>query len=312
MDAREYAYKNNLPDQDSYIPVLADVSRVLVDDAFRAKLLTMEMNLLVKQFWQLEAEKAGGDQSLANMAPYISSKITSFVYNEFLRPIINQPKSAFNFREVMDSQKILIVNLSKGKIGDLNGNLLGMVIVGKLLMAALSRIDIDEKDRKDFYLYIDEFQNFTTDSISVILAEARKYRLDLTIAHQYIKQLKESIRDAIFGNVGSMAVMRIGADDAEYLKNKFEPVFSPQDLMNIDNFSAYVSLIMNNVIQRPFNIRIQKEIVFGAGNPDLAKLISNASKLKYGRPRDEVESEINAKYESNTSAKPKVDSNSPF
>ena len=312
MDAREYAYKNNLPDRDNYIPVLADVSRVLVDDAFRAKLLTMEMNPLVKQFWQLEAEKAGGDQSLANMAPYISSKITSFVYNEFLRPIINQPKSAFNFREVMDSRKILIVNLSKGKIGDLNGNLLGMVIVGKLLMAALSRIDIDEKDRKDFYLYIDEFQNFTTDSISVILAEARKYRLDLTVAHQYIKQLKESIRDAIFGNVGSMAVMRIGADDAEYLKNKFEPVFSPQDLMNIDNFNAYVSLIMNNVIQRPFNIRIQKEIVFGAGNPDLVKLISSASKLKYGRPRDEVENEINAKYESNTSARPKIEPNSSF
>ncbi len=301
MDAREYAYKNKLPDQDFFIPVLADISRVLVDDAFRAKLLTMEMNPLVKQFWQLEAEKAGGDQSLANMAPYISSKITSFVYNEFLRPIINQPKSAFNFREVMDSQKILIVNLSKGKIGDLNGNLLGMVVIGKLLMAALSRVDTDENDRKDFYLYIDEFQNFTTDSISVILSEARKYRLDLIIAHQFIKQLKESIRDAVFGNVGSMAILRVGADDAEYLKNKFEPVFSPQDLMNIDNLNAYVSLILNNVIQRPFNIRINKEIVFGAGDKALAKIISESSKLKYGRPRDEVEEEIKAKYASNTS-----------
>jgi hypothetical protein len=299
MDAREYAYKNNMSDQDDYIPVLADVSRVLVDDAFRAKLLTMEDNPLVKQFWQLEAEKAGGDQSLANMAPYISSKITSFVFNEFLRPIINQPKSAFNFREVMDKKKILIVNLSKGKIGDLNGNLLGMVIIGKLLMAALSRVDIEERDRTDFYLYIDEFQNFTTDSISVILSEARKYRLDLIIAHQFIKQLKDSIRDAVFGNVGSMAILRVGADDAEYLKNKFEPVFTPQDLMNIDNLNAYVSLILNNVIQRPFNIRIQKEAVFGAGDAMLAKSIAEMSKLKYGRPREEVENEIKNKFISN-------------
>lgn len=301
MDAREYAYKNNLPDQENFIPVLADVSRVLVDDNYRAKLLSMENNPLVKQFWQLEAEKAGGDQSLANMAPYISSKITSFVFNEFLRPIINQPKSAFNFREAMDQKKILIVNLSKGKIGELNGNLLGMVIVGKLLMSALSRVDTEEHDRTDFYLYIDEFHNVTTDSISVILSEARKYKLDLIVAHQYIKQLKESIRDAIFGNVGSMAVLRVGADDAEYLKNKFEPVFSVQDLMNIDNMNAYVSVILNNVIQRPFNIRIQSENVFGVGDKDLAKSIDAMSKLKYGRPRDEVEEEIKAKYASNTS-----------
>ena len=299
MDAREYAYKNTLPDQDNFIPVLADISRVLVDDAYRAKLLTMEDNPLVKQFWQLEAEKAGGDQSLSNMAPYISSKITSFVFNEFLRPIINQPKSAFNFREVMDKKKIIIVNLSKGKIGDLNGNLLGMVIIGKLLMAALSRVDIEERDRTDFYLYIDEFQNFTTDSISVILSEARKYRLDLIIAHQFIKQLKDSIRDAVFGNVGSMAILRVGADDAEYLKNKFEPVFSPQDLMNIDNLNAYVSLILNNIIQRPFNIRIQKELVFGAGDVMLAKSIAEMSKLKYGRPREAVENEIRNKFNSN-------------
>jgi len=185
-----------LDDYTNEIPVLADISRVLVDDEYRADKLKRETNPLIKQFWQLEAEKAGGDQSLANMAPYISSKITSFVYNEFLRPIINQQISAFNFRRAMDEGKILIVNLSKGKIGDLNANLLGMIIIGKLLMAALSRVDIsDESSRRDFYLYIDEFQNFTTDSIGIILSEARKYHLNLIIAHQFIKQLKENIRE---------------------------------------------------------------------------------------------------------------------
>src|SRR3989338_2074946 len=195
----EKYFKNSLmlllDDYGNEIPTLADISRVLVNDKYRADKLSREGNPLVKEFWKLEAEKAGGEASLANMAPYISSKVDTFISNEYLRPIITQQKSSFNFREVMDSQKILIVNLSKGKIGDINANLLGMIIVGKLMMAALSRIDIlDEKARKDFYLYMDEFQNFTTDSIATILSEARKYRLDLIVAHQLIKQLKESIR----------------------------------------------------------------------------------------------------------------------
>lgn len=293
----EKYFKNSalllLDDYRHEIPTLADISRVLVNSAYRADKLSRETNPLVKEFWQLEAEKAGGEASLANMAPYISSKVTSFIYNEFLRPIINQKKSAFNFREIMDSQKILIVNLSKGKIGDLNANLLGMVIVGKLLMAALSRIDIaDEKMRKDFYLYIDEFQNFTTDSISIILSEARKYRLDLIVAHQFIKQLKDNIRDAVFGNVGSIAAFRIGPDDAEFMKNKFEPVFSPSDLINIDNLNCYVSLLINGQTTRPFNVRLETERVFGAGSAQMAETVKQMSRLKYGRPREEVEKEI--------------------
>mgnify|MGYP001613027162 CR=1 FL=1 len=282
-----------LDDYRHEIPTLADISRVMVNSAYRADKLSRETNPLVKEFWQMEAEKAGGEASLANMAPYISSKVTSFVYNEFLRPIINQKKSAFNFREVMDSQKILIINLSKGRIGDLNANLLGMVVVGKLLMAALSRVDItDEKQRKDFYLYIDEFQNFTTESISVILSEARKYRLDLIIAHQFIKQLKDNIRDAVFGNVGSIVAFRIGPDDAEFMKNKFEPVFAPQDLMNIDNLNAYVNLLINGQTSRPFNIKLETEKVFGAGSLEMARIIKEMSRFKYGRPRDEIEKEI--------------------
>ncbi|MBI4158149.1 MAG: DUF87 domain-containing protein [Candidatus Yanofskybacteria bacterium] len=285
-----------LDDYRNEIPVLADISKVLVDDAYRKDKLSRETNPLVKEFWQLEAEKAGGEAALANMAPYISSKITSFVYNEFLRPIINQKKSALNFREAMDGRKILIVNLSKGKIGALNADLLGMIIVGKLLIAALSRVDIPDEERQDFYLYIDEFQNFTTDSISTILSEARKYRLDLIIAHQFIKQLKEGIRDAVFGNVGSIISFRIGPDDAEFMKNKFEPVFTPQDLVNIDNLNAYVSLLIGGQTTRPFNIKINTENVFGVGDKELALSINKMSKLEYGRPREEVEEEIAQKF----------------
>lgn len=281
-----------LDDYEHEIPTLADVSRVLVNSAYRADKLSRETNPLVKEFWEMEAQKAGGEASLANMAPYISSKVTSFVFNEFLRPIINQKKSAFNFREAMDGGKILIINLSKGRIGDLNANLLGMVIVGKLLMSALSRVDLPESERKDYYLYIDEFQNFTTESIGVILSEARKYRLDLIIAHQFIKQLKENIRDAVFGNVGSIVSFRVGPDDAEFMKNKFDPVFTPQDLINIDNLNAYVSLLINGQTSRPFNIKLETERVFGAGSIEVADKIKEMSRIKYGRPRDEVEREI--------------------
>lgn len=291
-----------LDDYTHEVPTLADISRVLVDDEYRKDKLSRETNPLVTQFWALEAEKATGDQSLSSMAPYITSKLTSFVFNEFLRPIINQQKSSFNFREVMDNQKILVVNLSKGRIGDLNANLLGMVIVGKLLMAALSRVDIvDESARKDMYLYIDEFQNFTTDSISTILSEARKYRLDLIIAHQFIKQLKEGIRDAVFGNVGSIASFRIGPDDAEFMKNKFEPVFNVQDIMNIDNFNCYVNLLINGQTTQPFNIKLETERVFGAGNPEMTEYLKQLSRSKFARPRQEVEDEIKAKFNQNKS-----------
>jgi hypothetical protein len=292
----EKYFKNSalllLDDYEHEIPTLADISRVLINSQFRADKLSREKNPLVKEFWELEAQKAGGDASLANMAPYISSKVTSFVFNEFLRPVINQKKSAFNFRDVMDNQKILIINLSKGRIGDLNANLLGMVIIGKLLMAALSRVDMAESERKDFYLYVDEFQNFTTESIGIILSEARKYHLDLTIAHQFIKQLKEYVRDAVFGNVGSIVSFRIGPDDAEFLKNKFEPVFTPQDLINIDNLNAYVSLLINDQTTRPFNLALKTDNVFTAGSPEVAENVKRMSREKYSRPRDEVEREI--------------------
>ena len=268
-----------MDDYANEVPTLINIPRVLTDDAYRRDKLSRETNPIVKNFWELEAEKAGGEAALANMAPYITSKINGFIANEFLRPILSQQKSAFNFRELMDQKKILLVNLSKGRIGDINASLLGMIIVGKILIAALSRVNAPEDQRPDFYLYIDEFQNFTTDSISTILAEARKYRLNLTIANQFIKQLVEKIRDAVFGNVGSIAAFRVGADDAEFLKNQFDPVFSPQDLLNIDNFNCYVKLLINNQTTRPFNIKIDPP---PEANPEMSSQLKEMSRQKYG------------------------------
>jgi hypothetical protein len=188
----------------------------------------------------------------------------------------------------MDEGKILLVNLAKGRIGELNANLLGMIIVGKLLMAAFSRVDVPQEKRPDFYLYIDEFQNFTTDSIATILSEARKYRLDLVIAHQYIAQLKESIRNAVFGNVGSMAVFRVGADDAEFLVKQFEPVFSKADLIGIDNRNAYVKLLINGQTSAPFNMRTLETRL---GDPRAREALKDFSRKVYGVVRERVEKE---------------------
>src|SRR3989344_5821036 len=269
-----------LDDYQNEVPTLAEIPKVLSDSAYRKDKLSREKNPLVKNFWELEAEKAGGEASLANMTPYITSKLNPFLANDYVRPIVIQKQNAFNFRDVIDNRKILLVNLSKGRIGDINANLLGLITVGKLLMAAFSRVDIPQEQRNDFNLYIDEFQNFTTDTIAVILSEARKYRLNLIIAHQFIKQLQENIKNSVFGNVGSMVVFRIGAEDAEFMKNQFEPVFSTQDLMNIDNFNAYVKLLINNQTSRPFNIQI---IPPQKGYPEMAQYIKELSRQKYSK-----------------------------
>jgi len=268
---------------------LMEVSRVFTDADFRERKLGRIKNPAVIDFWRKEAVKAGGEASLANMTPYITSKFNNFTANDYMRVIISQTKSAFNFRSVMDEGKILLINLSKGKIGDINANLLGMIIVGKLLMAALGRVDVPQEKRRDFNLYIDEFQNFTTDSIAVILSEARKYRLNLTIAHQFIGQLSEEIRDAVFGNVGSTIAFRVGKLDSEFLVKQFEPVFGEQDLVNIDNFNAYVKLLIQGETTKPFNI---KTIPAYAGNREVADEIKAISREKYGRDRKEIEEEI--------------------
>jgi hypothetical protein len=266
---------------------------VLTDKPFRDLKLSRSKNIVVRNFWTQVAEKAGGEASLQNMVPYIASKFDNFIANEIMRPIIAQEKSAFNFREVMDNQKILLVNLSKGRLGDLNSSLIGLIIVGKLLMSSLSRGDIPEEKRKDFYLYIDEFQNVTTNSIATILSEARKYRLDLIITHQFIGQLKEEIKKAVFGNAGSMISFRIGSDDAEFVAKQFKPIFNEQDLLQIDNFNCYVKLLIRGETSSPFNIKTYPP---KSGNKEIAAAIKEISRTKYGRPREEVEREIIEKH----------------
>ncbi|PJC01096.1 MAG: hypothetical protein CO073_04350 [Candidatus Komeilibacteria bacterium CG_4_9_14_0_8_um_filter_36_9] len=275
---------------------LMEVPKVLADVDFRKYKLSKCLNPTIKDFWEKEAEKAGGEAALANMVPYITSKLTPFIANDVMRPIIAQQKSSLNFRKIMDQKKILICNLSKGKLGDINASLLGMIIVGKILLASLSRADIEEENRQDYYLYLDEFQNFTTDSIAVILSEARKYKLNLIMAHQFLGQLTKggnsSIRDAVFGNVGTTIAYRVGVDDAETLAKQFAPVFDQFDVVNIPRFTAYVRLMIDNQAPPAFNVVISKE---PAGDPQVMAKVIELSRMKYGRLRSEIEQEIQAR-----------------
>jgi hypothetical protein len=268
---------------------LMEISRVLSNEEFRAMKLTKCKNPIVSDFWTKEAEKAGGEAALANMVPYITSKLTTFVANDMMRPIIAQQKSTIDFRDIMDNKKILLVNLSKGKIGEINARLLGMVIVGKILMSSLSRVDTPENERTDFYLYMDEFQNVTTNSIAQILSEARKYRLNLIIAHQFIAQLKEEISKAVFGNVGSIVSFRIGAEDAEVIVKQFDPVFSTNDLVNVDNYNAFAKILVNGVVSEPFNMQSNPPT---SGDKNIVQPLKELSRLKYGRDKNIVNQEI--------------------
>ena len=234
------------------------------------------------------------------MLGYLISKVGRFVENAMMRNIVGQSKSSFNFREIMDTKKILLVNLAKGKVGEINAKLLGLIIVSKIQMAALSRADIPEDERKDFYLYVDEFQNFITDAFSSILSEARKYKLNLIIAHQYLGQLTQAagaqgagskdLRDAVFGNAGTMITFRIGVEDAEIMAKEFAPAFNEFDLVNIDRFNAYVKLMINGTASKPFNMATYP--LPADEDVKVAEAIRQLSRLKFGRPRAEVETEI--------------------
>ncbi|MCA9352257.1 TraM recognition domain-containing protein [Patescibacteria group bacterium] len=275
---------------------LLEIGRVLGDKAFRDMKLRYCNNPIIKQFW-VNAEKTTGDQGLQNFIPYITSKFDVFISNEIMRPVVAQQTSSFNFRKIMDEKKILLVNLSKGRLGEINANLIGLVLVGKILMAALSRVDSLGQKLPPFYLYIDEFQNVTTDSISQILSEARKYGLGLTIAHQFIAQLDEKIKDAVFGNVGSMATFRVSSEDAEYLEKRFLPTFSSSDIMKIPNRNAYIQMIGNGKPLSPFNIETMPLEAVGTKNPQgIADKIKQLSYLRYGKDRQEVEADIMRRY----------------
>ncbi|KND48934.1 MAG: putative Type IV secretory pathway VirD4 component [Parcubacteria bacterium C7867-005] len=272
---------------------LLDVSRVMVNKEFRQMKISKCQNPVVVQFWKDIAEKAGGEGSLANIVPYITSKFDVFLANDIMRPIIAQEKSSFDFRDIMDNKKILLVNLSKGRLGELNANLIGLILVGKILMAALSRADSMNTNLPPFYLYIDEFQNVTTNSIATILSEARKYKLSLTMAHQFIAQLEEEIKDAVFGNVGSIASFRVGADDSEYLEKQFAPTFGAKDLRDIDNRNAYLKMLVDGRPTKPFSI---ETIATPEGNREQVELLKKISFEKYGGDRGVIEKGIMDRY----------------
>jgi hypothetical protein len=257
-------------------------------------------NPVVKSFWVHEYAHTG-DRERQEMIPYFSSKFGPFITNQIMRNTIGQTKSAFNFRDVMDNKKILLINLSKGKIGDLNTQLLGLVIVARIQMAAMSRADIPEEDRKDFYLYVDEFQNFATDSFAEILSEARKYKLNLIMAHQYINQLVSNkygnsstkIRDAVFGNVGTIMSFKVGAEDGEYLAKEYAPVLSEQDIIGMAKYKAYIKLNIDNTTSRPFSLHTIWDT--SAKNAKIAEIIKQYSRMKYGRKKEFVDQEISAR-----------------
>ena len=268
---------------------LIEVPRVFTDPEFRKRKLSRINNPVVIDFWEKEAVKTSGEQGLANMTPYITSKFNNFIANDYIRPIIGQPSSSFNFREVMDTKKILLVNLSKGTIGELNASLIGMMVTGRILLAALSRADKPQEERTDFHLYIDEFQNFSTDSIAVILSEARKYHLSLTLAHQFIAQLTENIKSAVFGNVGTLAIFRVGADDATYLETAVSPNFTIHDLVGIENRNAVLKMLLRGEPVPAFNIHT---LDVKRGSREITEKLKELSRLTYGRDRGELEADI--------------------
>ncbi|MBI2436192.1 MAG: type IV secretory system conjugative DNA transfer family protein, partial [Candidatus Magasanikbacteria bacterium] len=272
---------------------IVDIPRMFTDDAYVKTFLVKLKDPVVRAFWEKEMAKTS-DFHKSEMLGYLISKIGRFAENEMMRNIMGQQKSGFDFRDVMDNQKILIVNLAKGKTGEVNAKLLGLIVVAKLQMAAMGRADLPEEDRKDFYLYIDEFQNFITDSISTILSEARKYRLDLIIAHQYLGQLtddkgKSDIKDAVLGNAGTMAAFRIGPDDADIMAKEFAPTFGPYDLMNVEKFTCNIKLLVDNEATKPFNLSTYPPT---EGNRELGEAIRQLARLKHGRDRSIVEAEI--------------------
>ncbi|MBI2410092.1 hypothetical protein HYV30_03585 [Candidatus Kaiserbacteria bacterium] len=272
---------------------ILDIARVLSNSEFRRLKLSRSMNPIINQFWQEIATKAEGEASLANIVPYITNKFDDFTANDFIRPIVGQQQSSFKFREVMDTRKILLINLSKGRLGEKNANLIGLIIVGKLFMAALSRADSPRAAHAPFYLYMDEFHNVTTDSIPGILSEARKYKLALAMAHQFLNQIDEKTRNAVFGNVGNMAVFRVGEEDAEFFAKQFAPVFEALDFVNIENFNAYVKILAAGVPQKPFDLKTPAP---EKGNPEQIDALVHLSAQTYGRDRATVETMIRERY----------------
>ena len=268
---------------------LLGINRMLADPEYRTKVVAKITDPIVKSFWVTEYARYTQRYEVEATAA-IQNKVGQFVSNALIRNIIGQTKSTLNMRKIMDEGKILILDLSKGRIGEDNSRLLGALLITKLQLAAMSRVDTPEEERKDFYLYVDEFQNFATESFANILSEARKYRLCLTVGHQYISQMDETVRDAVFGNVGTMAVFRVGAEDAEFLEKEFSPEFTAEDLVNLSKYNIYLKLMIDGIASHPFSAEtLAPPIPLKESNRD--KIIG-ASRERYGVKRGIVEEKI--------------------
>ncbi len=267
---------------------LLGIPRILVDKGYRRKVVEKIADPVVKAFWVTEFD-AYAQQFRTEAVSPIQNKIGQFLSSSLIRNIVGQPKSSFDLRQLMDGRKILLLNLAKGRIGEDNAALLGGMMITKLQMAAMSRVDIPEQERQDFYLYVDEFQNFATESFANILSEARKYRLNLILAHQYIEQLDENVQAAVFGNVGTLVCFRVGAADAEFLAKEFAPVFDETDLVNLTKYDIYLRLMIDGVASDPFSATTLPPV---AGVTNNAEKVITVSRERYATKREIVEDKI--------------------
>jgi hypothetical protein len=283
-----------------------DIPKLFRDPVFVEQKLKHVTDQNVLEFWRKEMPASQRSNEFGEVTSWFVSKFGAFLSNEMMRNIIGQTKSSFNLREIMDEGKILLVNLSRGRVGDLNSKLLGMIFVMKFEAAAMSRADVPEEYRRDFCLYVDEFQNFSTDSFADILSQARKYHLNLIVANQFTTQLKEEIRDAVFGNVGSVVTFRVGTTDAEFLAKQFAPVFDIDDLQFLPNYNTAVRMMIGGVPVQPFSMAILPPL--GNPNPHLANALKQLSAAKYGKPKSQVEAEIFKRLETKALPRP----TSPF
>ncbi len=268
-----------------------EVVQALQRPDYIQELLPYIKDPIVKRYWTDQIAQTT-DFHKSEVLDYIVSKFGRFVTDPLIRHIIGQSKSSLNFRQIMDEGKILLVNLSKGRIGEEDSSFLGLILVPRILMAAMSRQNIPMEERKDFYLYVDEFQNFATETFADILSEARKYRLNLIVANQFIGQIEEEVKDAIFGNVGTLVTYRVGVQDATYLAHEFAPTFTEGDLINIERFHTYVKTIVNNEPVPPFSMDVTRDLTKDVGSNELAEMIKGLSRLKYGQDVRMVEAEI--------------------
>lgn len=268
---------------------LLGVNRMLADPVYRAEVVSKITDPIVRAFWVTEYARYTQRYEIEATAA-IQNKVGQFVSNALIRNIIGQTKSTINMRKIMDEGKIFIMDLSKGRIGEDNSRLLGALLITKLQLAAMSRVDIPEEARRDFYLYVDEFQNFATESFANILSEARKYRLNLIVGHQYIAQMEDEVRDAVFGNIGTLVVFRVGAEDAEFLEKEFSPEFTAEDLVNLSKYNVYLKLMIDGVASHPFSAHtIPPPPVLEDSN---RQNIIKASRERYGIKREAVEKNI--------------------